>query len=356
MKAHPEPPTERSSASPLTLDRLSVATLVRHLLRSGEEAVRATRWASRQLTAAACILAETFKSGGRIFFVGAGTSGRICAQEAAECWPTFGVPRTRIDSIVAGGRKMLWRAVEGAEDDAAAAGREVIRRRIGRGDCVVGVSASGTTRFVLSALHTARKRGAATVFITSNPAAAAQQDRLWGGLTPRRERVDKSEKCTRRNCSPSCVEPTAGINLKAPARAASTPGLSHRVPLSTVTVVLPTGPELLTGSTRLKAGTAAKLALNTITTAAMCLAGRAFGNLMVNLQPMSRKLRERAIRIVMQVCSLTRPKASRLLKIAGGDAAVAVLAHSRQLDVRQAKRLLAASHGSLREAMRRSRK
>ncbi len=119
-----------------------------------------------------------------------------------------------------------------------------------------------------------------------------------------------------------------------------------------MTVVLETGPEILTGSTRLKAGTAAKIALNVMTTAAMCLAGRAFGNLMIALKPTSRKLHERAIRIVMQVCGVTRGKASQLLKVAGGDAAVAILMHSRTISVSHARRLLTANRGSLRKAIR----
>src|SRR5262249_54794758 len=164
---------------------------------------------------------------GRLFFVGAGTSGRLGVLEAAECPPTFGTPAALVQAIMAGGRSSVFRSREGAEDDAGAAAR-VVRRRVRRGDVVVGVSASGVTPFVRGALVAARRQGAATVLVCCNPARASLA-RTSG----------------------------AGSSVKAPRRQ------------KTIIIAPAPGPEVLAGSTRLKAGTATKLVLNTLTTASM---------------------------------------------------------------------------------------
>ncbi|MDQ7778102.1 MAG: N-acetylmuramic acid 6-phosphate etherase [Planctomycetota bacterium] len=290
------PPTESSAARRVRLDTAGARSLVSLIVRGGVDSVRAARRAVPHLARAAWVVARAYSAGGRIFLVGAGTSGRLCAQEAAECWPTFGVPRGRIDSIVAGGRPVLWRAVEGAEDDAMA-GRSAIRmHRIDANDCVIAVTASGKTPFVLAALRESKRQGAATILVTSNPRPA---------------------------CSPA----------------------------PDVLVVLRTGAETLTGSTRLKAGTAAKLALNAITTAGMSLAGRTFGSLMIDVRPTSAKLRERARRIVMELCGVNERTAASLLARSGYEPKTAVLMRRRKVSPAEARRILRDCGGFLRAAL-----
>jgi N-acetylmuramic acid 6-phosphate etherase len=226
--------------------------------------------------------------------VGAGTSGRLGVLEAAECPPTFGTPPGLVRAVMAGGRASVFRAAEGAEDDGRAGAREA-RRHARRGDVVVGVAASGVTPFVRAALATARARGAVTVLVTCNP--------------------------------------TVG---RAAAR---------------VVVALAVGPEVLAGSTRLKAGTATKLALNTLTTAAFVRLGKVYGNRMVDLQPRSAKLRARARRLVAELGGVSDPAAARLLAAAGGRAKPAIVMARLGVGRREAARRLASAGGILRRAL-----
>jgi N-acetylmuramic acid 6-phosphate etherase len=237
--------------------------------------------------------------GGRLFFVGAGTSGRLGVLEAAECPPTFGTPPRLVQAIMAGGRASVFRSREGAEDDGAAATREV-RRRVRSGDVVVGVSASGVTPFVSAALSEARRRGAVTALVACNAAPAA--------------------------------------------------GAGARV------IIDPRpGPEVLAGSTRLKAGTATKLVLNTLTTASMVRLGRVYGNRMVDVQPRSRKLRDRALRLVEELGGVSRPRATRALTVARGRVRVAIVMARTGATPRAAARALANAKGSLRAVLEASR-
>jgi N-acetylmuramic acid 6-phosphate etherase len=211
--------------------------------------------------------AAALRAGGRLIYAGAGTSGRLGALDAAECPPTFGVAPSRVVAIVAGGARALRRAVEGAEDDAAAGSAAVARARAGPRDVVIGLSASGRTPFVLAALAEARRRRARTALLTSNPAARAQ--------------------------------------------------VHHRV-------VLATGPELVAGSTRMKAGTAAKMALGLLTTATFVRLGAVRGGRMVALRPTNQKLRARAVRNVVALAGVGAARARRLLEEAGWSVAAAV--------------------------------
>jgi N-acetylmuramic acid 6-phosphate etherase len=194
------------------------------------------------------LIARSLAKSGRLIYVGAGTSGRLGVLDASECPPTFRTDPEMVQGIIAGGRTALWRSVEGAEDDFAAGGRAVGLRHAGRGDVVVGIAASGRTPFVWGALAKSAKAGAATVLVTCNP------------------------------------------NLKR---------LRKSVP--DVVIAPDTGPEVLTGSTRLKAGTATKLILNILTTLAMTRLGRVVENLMVDLNPSNTKLRGRAVGIVQDL-------------------------------------------------------
>jgi N-acetylmuramic acid 6-phosphate etherase len=287
-------PTERPDPATRRLDRLDALAIARLMSRADLAAVRAVGRAARPLARAVELVAAALARGGRLVFVGAGTSGRLGVLEAAECPPTFGTPPGLVRAVMAGGRASVFRAAEGAEDDAPAGARE-IRRHARRGDVVVGVAASGVTPFVRAALAAARARGAATVLVTCNPTVARSSAR--------------------------------------------------------VVVALAVGPEVLAGSTRLKAGTATKLALNTLTTAAFVRLGKVYGNRMVDLQPRSTKLRARARRLVVELGRVSERDAARLLAAAGGCAKPAIVMARLGVDAREARRRLATARGFLRRAL-----
>ncbi|HUL57954.1 MAG TPA: N-acetylmuramic acid 6-phosphate etherase [Anaeromyxobacteraceae bacterium] len=267
------PVTEAPHPAGSDLERLRGGALLARLHGGDEEAVRAVGRALPALSRLAEDAAAALASGGRLVYAGAGTSGRLAALDAAECPPTFGVAPSRVVALVAGGPRALRRAVEGAEDDAAAGAAAVRRLRVGAGDLVVGLSASGTTPFVLAALAEARRRGARTALLTSNPAArpAAAQRR----------------------------------------------------------VVLRTGPELVAGSTRMKAGTAAKMALGLLSTAAFVRLGAVRAGRMVALAATSAKLRRRAVRTVSALCGVSAARAHAALQRSGWKVAAALEAVSR---------------------------
>jgi N-acetylmuramic acid 6-phosphate etherase len=277
------PITEAPHSRGSDLERLSPARLLARLHGGDREAVRAVGRALPSLARLAEGVARALGSGGRLVYVGAGTSGRLGALDAAECPPTFGVAPSRVLALVAGGPRALRRAVEGAEDDAAAGGAAVRRARVGPRDVVVGITASGTTPFVRAALVEARARGARTALVTSNPAARAP--------------------------------------------------VEHRV-------VLATGPELVAGSTRMKAGTAAKMAVGLLSTATFVLLGAVREGRMIALAPASEKLRRRAVRNVMELGGVGAPAARRLLVEAGWDvrAALARASGSRAVRARAGER------------------
>jgi len=264
--------TERPNSASRDLDRLSPLRIARLMNREDRRAVAAVGRVAPRIAAAVTLIARALGAGGRLFFVGAGTSGRLGVLEAAECPPTFGTPPRLVQAIMAGGRASVFRSREGAEDDGPAAARAV-RARVRAGDVVVGVSASGVTPFVHAALAAARARRAATVLVSCNPR----------------------------------------------------PGVSVR---ADVVIAPAPGPEVLAGSTRLKAGTATKLVLNTLTTGSMARLGKMYGNRMVDLQPRSRKLRERALRLVAELGGVPRARARRLLAAAGNVRVAIVMART----------------------------
>jgi N-acetylmuramic acid 6-phosphate etherase len=241
-------------------------------------------------------LAHRFRSGGRLFYVGAGTSGRLGALDAAECPPTFGASPEMVQTILAGGYECLVRSVEGAEDDRSGGVAAIAERRIASADFVLGIAASSSTPFVRGALSEASRVGAFTVLLTCN------------------ESIQTESHCDR-------------------------------------TIVLATGPEVLTGSTRLKAGTATKMFLNRLTTGAMIRIGKVYKNRMVDLYLTCDKLRERAIRTTRELTGLSRDEAILLLSKVGGSVKVALLVHSKGVSPENAQRLLETCNGHLRNAM-----
>ena len=266
---------------------------------SAEDSLVAAAVATQRGQIATAIeLAESaFRARGRLVYVGAGTSGRLGVLDAAECPPTFGTDPGMVIAVIAGGDGAITRAVEGAEDDAGAGARSMDDRDIGERDLVVGIAASGTTPYVRAALLRAREKGARTVLLT----------------------------CT----------PPDGTILAA-------------VDTAIVPVV---GPEVITGSTRLKAGSATKMVLNMISTGAMIRLGKTLGNLMVDLRATNAKLSDRSQRILMELCDISRELAGELLEAAGGQVKVALAMHFLGVDRSAAETRLDAAGGVLRRVI-----
>jgi N-acetylmuramic acid 6-phosphate etherase len=290
--------TEAAHPGSRRLDRLGVARVVARMQSEDRRVLRAVATARPEIVAAAQLLREAYAAGRRCFLFGAGTSGRLAVLEAAELPPTFGTDPRRVRAFMAGGRGAVFRAREGAEDARAAGAREASRAN--RGDLVVGVSASAVTPFVRGALARARARGAATVLVTANPSPAARR-------------------------------------------------------LADVVVALRVGPEVVAGSTRLKAGTATKLALNQITTSAFAASGRVFGPWMVDLNARgSAKLADRAVRTVAAAAATTQTRARRLLSAARGDAKLAIYLGIAGGTAAAGRTALRAAGGDLRTALARA--
>jgi N-acetylmuramic acid 6-phosphate etherase len=276
------------------LDTLTPEAIAALMLGEEAKALAAARSQSDEIGRAARLAADKLAAGGRLVYVGAGTSGRLGTLDAVECVPTFGVPPSRVVPIIAGGPAALTKSVEGAEDNVREAEQRMRRVAVGPADVVCGVAASGVTPFVRAALEYARFRRAGTIFVTCAPASAI------GDIQ------------------------------------------------ADVVVALDTGPEVIAGSTRLKAGTATKVALNAISTAAFVLLGKTYAGLMVDVRPTNAKLWARAIRIVRALSGLDETAARKLIEKAGGRAKVALVMHHAGVSAARARDLLVTHKGSLR--------
>jgi len=288
-------PTEDRNPRSEGLDRLDSLGIVKVLHGEDRRVADVVTVALPDVARAVDHAFDALDRGGRLVYFGAGTSGRLAQLDASEIPPTFGFPEDRVVAVIAGGPGALLRAVEGAEDDALEGVAAVRELGIGPSDCVVGITASGTTRFVLGALGEARERGASTVMFTCGP-------------------------------PPS-------------------PGLWH------VVIHLETGPEAVAGSTRLKAGTATKMVLNMISTGAMVRLGRVHDNLMVEVRGGNAKLQHRAEGIVAQLAELPPAEARALLARCEGEVKTAVVAARRRVDPAEARALLEAGGGNLRRVL-----
>ena len=288
--------TEARNPASEQLDTLSSVQIVRLMNEQDRRLADAVERAAPQIAHAIDMIADRLGSGGRLIYVGAGTSGRLGVLDASECPPTFSVKPEQVVGIMAGGETALTRSVEGAEDHAGAGIADLENVRVNAKDVVVGVTASGRTPYVLGALEYAKAQGAYTLGLSCNEAAPL-----------------------------------------------------HDVANATISVVV--GPEVLAGSTRLKAGTAQKMVLNMLTTGAFVRLGKTFGNLMVDVQASNEKLRARAIRIVAEATGSTREEAAALLERCDGETKTAIVAHHRQVDAAAARALLAQSQGRVRAAL-----
>ncbi len=290
------PTTEKRNRRSENIDRLSTLEIV-DLINSEDKLITAAVEKERKNIAAAIeMIVERFQKGGRLFYVGAGTSGRLGVLDASECPPTFGVSPLLVQGIIAGGKRALVRAVEGAEDHADDGAKAVTSKKVRDKDVVVGIAACGLTPFVCGALKQAQKIGAGTVFVT---------------------------------CAPEVIN-------QLPAQIIINPVV---------------GPEVITGSTRMKAGTVTKLILNTVTTTVMIKMGKVYGNLMVDLNATNEKLRDRSERIVMEITDLPQVKARALLRKSFGKVKAAIVMHFRNSSYERAVEILNECNQSLRKAI-----
>jgi N-acetylmuramic acid 6-phosphate etherase len=288
--------TEQRNARTGGIDALPTAEIV-DLINHEDASIAAAVGAEKpRIVRAVNLLVDRLKKGGRMLFVGAGTSGRLGVLEAAELPPTFDTPSRLAQAIMAGGPECVWASKEGAEDDAADGARQLRIRAVHAFDAVIGITASGVTPFVIGALGEARKKGAARILVS----------------------------CNRRGVSRDVAE---------------------------VVIAPVVGPEVITGSTRLRAGTATKMVLNLLTVTTMIRLGKVYENLMVDLQTRSDKLVSRAKRIVSTLTGLPDADASRVLKKAGGSAKVAIVMARRNISREEALALLEKHGGMLRGAL-----
>ena len=289
-------PTEQINPASLAVDKSPVRDIIDLVVNEDKKVVAAVHKEKEKIAHGVEIITQALRKGGRVIFVGAGTSGRLGVVEAAEMPPTFGTPPRVVQAIMAGGQAAVFQAKEGVEDNYEEGGRSMARLRLSSRDVVVGVSASGITPFVRGALTRGRKAGAKIIFVT---------------------------------CWPGSELGTFVDLLIAPA----------------------VGPEVIAGSTRLKAGTATKMVLNMLTTVAMIKWGKTYGNLMVDVQTGSEKLRDRAQRIVAMVTGITAEEAAELLRDAKWNVKAAIVMKKAGLSYSQALRRLRRADDSIREAL-----
>lgn len=289
-------PTEAINPATLAIDKLSPADIVEVMLNEDRKVMAAVHREKERIAVGVEIVTQALRKGGRIVFVGAGTSGRLGVLESAEMPPTFGTSPDLVLAIMAGGKNAFLRAKEGVEDNYEEGARSINRLRPGKKDVVVGVSASGMTQFVRGALTRARRAGSKIIFVTCDPRTELQTF------------VD-------------------------------------------LTIAPAVGPEVIAGSTRLKAGTATKMVLNMLTTAAMIRIGKTYGNLMVDVQMGSEKLKDRARRIVIAVTGLDYDAADQLLRQAHWNVKAAIVMQKDELTYVKALARLRRAHDFVRDAI-----
>ena len=288
--------TEQRNAASARLDRMSSMKIARLMNREDRRVAAAVGRALPAVARAVDAIVKAISSGGRLIYVGAGSSGRIAVLDAAECPPTFGTSPQLVQALIAGGRPAVTGAVEGAEDSQANGARDLRAKKLTRRDVVVGITASGTTPYVLAAMKYAHRRGATTVAVTVNPHTAVAR-------------------------------------------------------LAKVLIATQVGPEVLTGSTRLKAGTAQKMVLNMLTTAAMARLGHVYENLMIDVKASNQKVSERIVRILAEASGTSVSTSKHALRQAAHNMRVALVMLKLGLRAQAAKAKLAQAKGDLRKAL-----
>jgi N-acetylmuramic acid 6-phosphate etherase len=288
--------TERRNPRTQGIDRKSTIGILRTIHREDASVAAVVAGALPSIARAVDAIAAALQRGRHLFYIGAGTSGRLAALDAAELPPTFGTPPGAVHAVIAGGRRALTHAVEGAEDNRAQGARDLAARGFGTGDVVAGVTASGATPYVLGALEYAKRKGAVTIGITCNPGTPITQ-------------------------------------------------------ISKIAIVTPTGPEAITGSTRMKAGTAQKMVLNMLSTATMIRLGRVYDNWMIGVDLTNRKLQARGLRILMEASGAGVVDAARAVRQSGHNLPVALIMLKTGASARRAMRMLRDTHGHVYHAI-----
>jgi len=289
--------TEQTNLATAALDTHSAREIAKIINAEDARVVPAVARALPEIARAIDAIARALSSGGRLIYVGAGTSGRIAALDAAECPPTFNTDPAMVQYVMSGGDKALGRAAESQEDWPALGRRDIARRKPSKRDVVVGISASGRTPYTVAALRYARSHGATTVAVTNNRGSWLEQ-------------------------------------------------------VAEIEIVVEVGPEVVAGSTRMKAGTAQKMVLNMLSTGAMARLGYVYGNLMVNVHVKNKKLLERGITVLEQAAGISRDAARRALKAGGRSVPVALVMLKAGVRKAEARRRLKAAHGNVRQAIR----
>jgi N-acetylmuramic acid 6-phosphate etherase len=297
--------TEGRNSSSQGIDLASVPQTLSIINRNDAGVARAVRKELSHIAKAVKLVVSAFEQGGRLIYVGAGTSGRLGVLDAAECPPTFGTDPRLVQAVIAGGRKAVFRAQEGSEDRAEEGARAMRDLRVSKRDVVCGIAASIRTPFVVSAIVEAKKRGARTTYVTTNPRSALKSR----DFAPLRRSLD-------------------------------------------VAICPDVGPEVVMGSTRMKSGTAQKLVLNMITTASMIRLGKVYENMMVDLKMNSRKLQERAIRALMLSTGVDYATATRVLVQAGGHVKTAIVMLKTGCSASEGRKRLQRAKGFVRKAIR----
>jgi N-acetylmuramic acid 6-phosphate etherase len=289
--------TEQVNPRTVDIDRLPAEAILRKINAEDKTVAAVVEQAIPAISGAAELFATTLQNGGRVFYVGAGTSGRLGVLDAAECPPTFGTDPANIVGVISGGYQTLTFSKEGVEDDRAAAAEDLKEHKLCASDMVIGLAASRRTPYTISALAYAQSLGCPTAFIVCNK-----------------------------------VTDTLEIS-------------------PTVLIELPVGPEVVTGSTRMKSGTAQKMTLNMISTTAMVLLGKTYGNLMIDLQARSEKLAARSRKILMDLLGISVPEASSLLAKADGSVKLAIVMHKLNCSREEALQKLEAAGGFVRRLL-----
>jgi N-acetylmuramic acid 6-phosphate etherase len=288
--------TEARNPASEAIDLMTTLDMVRLMSAQDAQVAAAVAAEAEAIARAIDAIAWQMQSGGRLIYIGAGTSGRLSALDAAECPPTFNTPPALVTALIAGGEQALYRSVEDAEDDAEAGAQAIAGIDVSANDSVIGLAASGGTPYVMGGMIEAKRRGALVISLACN--------------------------------RPSPMESLAQISI---------------APLP--------GPEVLAGSTRLKAGTAQKMVLNMISTGVMIRLGKTFGNLMVEVQPANTKLRARAVRSVAEACELSTAEAEAVLAMCNGEVKTAIVAMLTAVSPAEARRRLARANGFVRQAL-----
>ena len=296
MKSRGDLNTEQQNTQSLNIDSVSVEKVLQTINQEDQTVAQAVKKAIPEIESVVHLTTGSMREGGRVFYIGAGTSGRLGVLDASEIPPTYSAPEKWFIGIIAGGDRALRKSIEGAEDQPESAVKDLDPFGINDKDVVIGISCSGAAAYVVSALEYARKLGAKTVYLVTNPDPYKMAE------------VD-------------------------------------------IVIVVDTGPEIITGSTRMKAGTATKMVLNMISTATMVQLGKVYGNLMVDLMAVNEKLIDRGMRIIMQLTGLDRKDALERLKEAKMSVKKAVVIETKSIPLQETERLLEKVKGSLRQAL-----